>query len=161
MSRWPRTFPARHVFAAALLLTSTACQPDLPEDPAKLAVFDIGPRQRTVSVDPGRLIAMTPDDIRRSAMTCLQSPPYPPDGGPMCLRPDGSWITYSGWGNPQGRYTITGNEVRMEGGIIGGVQRLAFYRRADGRLYLRDLDPPAMPASPIEPFSEADYLNGV
>ena len=94
-------------------------------------------------------------------MACLQPPPYMPDGGPMCLRPDGSWIVYSGWGDPQGRYTIVGNEVRVEGRMAGGVQRLAFYRSADGRMYMRDLDLPELRAFPFEPYSEADFLNGV
>ena len=99
----------RLVFTAALL-TATACQPDPPDNRAKPAVFDIEPRQQTVPADPGKLTGMTPADIRRSLMTCLQSPPYPPDAGPMCLRPNGIWVGYSGWGNSQGRYTIVGNE---------------------------------------------------
>lgn len=144
----------------ALPLLLTACQPDPPDDPARLAVFDTAPPPPAPPVDPRSLTAMTPADIRRVAMSCLQSPPYMPDGGPMCLRPDGSWIVYSGWGNPQGRYTIVGNEVRVEGGIARDVQRLAFYRSADGRTYMRDLGSPEGRAFPFEPYSEADFLNG-
>ncbi len=77
----------------------------------------------------------------------------------MCLRPDGNWIAYSGWGSPQGSYKIVGNEVRIEGGTARGVQRLAFYRSADGRIYMRDLDSLDGRAFLFEPYDEADYLN--
>ena len=152
--------PARLLLAAALLLTATACQADPPNDKAKLTVFDTEPRQRMVLADPGRLTPMTPADIRRSLMTCLQSPPYPPDAGPMCLRANDIWVGYSGWGNSQGRYTIVGNEVRVQERLVRGVQRLAFYRNADGRIYLRYLDTPERPPEPIEPYDESDFLNG-
>ncbi len=109
--------------------------------------------------DPGKLTEMTPADIRRSLMTCLQSPPYPADAGPVCLRSDGIWAGYSGWGNSQGHYTIVGNEVRVEGRMARSVQRLAFYRNADGRIYLRYLDAPERPPEPIEPYDESDFLN--
>jgi len=161
--------------ACALLLTATACQSDPPNDEAKLAVFDTEPRPQPAPADifdvkPQRqtaasvsdqLAPMTPADIRRSAMTCLQSPPYPLDGGPLCLRPDGSWIIYSGWGNSQGRYTIVGNEVRMQDGMVRDAQRVAFYRTADGRIYMRYLDSPEGRSFRFEPYSEADYLNGM
>ena len=40
------------------------------------------------------------------------------------------------------------------------MQRLAFYRNAHGRIYLRYLDPPERPPEPIEPYDESDFLNG-
>ncbi|WCP71986.1 hypothetical protein [Sphingomonas hankookensis] len=147
-------------FVCTLLPLLTACQPDPPNDPARLAVFDTAPPPPAPPVDPRSLTAMSPADIRRVAMACLQPPPYMPDGGPMCLRADGSWIVYSGWGDPQGSYTIVGNEVRIEGRVVGDVQRLAFYRSADGHIYMREAEPPEGPAFLFEPYSEADFLNG-
>ena len=146
-------------FVCALPMLSTACQPDPSDDRAGLAVFDTAPPSPSPPVGPRKLTVMTSAEVRRVATTCLQSPPYMPDGGPMCLRADGSWITYSGWGNPQGRYMIVGNEVRVDRKMVGDQQRLAFYRDAAGRIYLRDLDSFERRAFPFEPYSEADYLN--
>ena len=148
-------------FVCALLLLLPACQSDPSNDGAKLAVFDTAPPSPSPPVDTRKLTPMTSADVRRVAMTCLQPPPYPPDAGPMCLRPNGGWIAYSGWGNPQGNYTIVGNEVRVRRGTVRDEQRLAFYRDADGRSYMRDLHSPERRAFPFEPYSEADYLNGV
>jgi len=146
-------------FSCALLPLLAACQPDAPNNGARLAVFDTAPPSPSPPVDTRKLIPMTSADVRRVAMTCLQSPPYPPDAGPMCLRPDGGWIVYSGWGNPQGSYTILGNEVRVGRGTVRNEQRLAFYRDVDGRIYMRDLDSPERRAFPFEPYAEADFLN--
>ncbi|KQM30509.1 hypothetical protein [Sphingomonas sp. Leaf10] len=146
------------------MVAIAACQPERSNDPAKLAVFDIEPQSQAVAADPGSLTPMTSEDIRRSLIACLLSPsnPYAPDDGPICLRPDGSWIAYTGEGNPQGRYTIVGNEVRtVHAGVPGTPRRLAFYRSAIGRIYLRDPSLRETLPVEIEPSSESPYLNGM
>ncbi len=72
--------PSRRRRRAAILplsLVLIGCQGDPPRRTDMAAVFDTAPSPPIPPRDPGRLVPMTPADIRRSAMTCLQPPPYP------------------------------------------------------------------------------------
>ena len=111
-----------------VLSVLTACNPLTDNDPVESAP----------EAEPVQLVHMTEAEIRKSALGCLSAPPYPTDGGPTCLHPDGSWIAFSGWGNQEGRYRITGNKIVLETLTPSRTRTLAFYRTREGVMFMRE-----------------------
>lgn len=111
-----------------VLAVLTACNPLTDNDPVESA-----PEAESV-----QLVHMTEAEIRKSALGCLSAPPYPTDGGPTCLHPDGSWVAFSGWGNQEGRYRITGNKIVLETLTPSRTRTLAFYRTREGVMFMRE-----------------------
>ncbi len=105
---------------------------------------------------------MAESDIRQKLIRCLQSPPYPPDGGPLCLRPDGTYIQYSGWGNGTGRYRVSGNTIILISVATPGVppdeSAISIYESPNGSVYARfyPRDNPVL-LSPILETEELGY----
>ena len=114
-----------------VLSVLTACNPLTDNDPDESA-----PEAEPVQLV--QLVHMTEAEIRKSALGCLSAPPYPTDGGPTCLHPDGSWIAFSGWGNQEGRYRITGNKIVLETLTPSRTRTLAFYRTREGVMFMRE-----------------------
>jgi len=111
-----------------VLSVLTACNPLTDNDPVESAP----------EAEPVQLVHMTEAEIRKSALGCLSAPPYPTDGGPTCLHPDGSWIAFSGWGNQEARYRITGNKIVLETLTPSRTRTLAFYRTREGVMFMRE-----------------------
>ena len=111
-----------------VLAVMTACNPLTDNDRV----------ERAPEAEPVQLVHMTEAEIRKSALGCLSAPPYPIDGGPTCLHPDGSWIALSGWGNQEGRYRITGNKIVLETLTTSRTRTLAFYRTREGVMFMRE-----------------------
>jgi hypothetical protein len=144
--------------AFVLLLAAAACdgrsarQADATPLPANIAVEAAEPQ----------LIPMKDFEVRQAAIGCLQSPPYPADAGPICLRPDGSWIHYSGWGNSGGHYKVAGNRVIMQEPPEVSPRdawKVAFFRDGEGQAFIRHErlgDEGSL--RPFKAYPEAEYL---
>ncbi|MHA6722548.1 hypothetical protein [Sphingomonas sp. RS2018] len=140
---------AGRALVAIVALAGTAACGDGRSNPATV------PTATSTALDP-----MSESDIRRSAIACLQSPPYPVDGGPECLRPDGTWILYSDWGNKTGRYRIDGNHVvlmQQPGTMMPMPEKtIGFFRDRAGAMHIsHDSDQRLFP---LRPYPEDEYL---
>ena len=58
-----------------------------------------------------RLVPMAESEVRKLLDGCLDSSPYPADGGPTCFRPDGVAFHVNGWGGMMSKYKVIGNKV--------------------------------------------------
>jgi hypothetical protein len=139
----------------AHLLVSFGVSPVLAAMTACNPLTDNDRGEKAPEAEPVQLVHMTEAEIRKSALGCLTAPPYPLDGGPTCLLPDGSWFALSGWGNAKGRYRIIRNKIVFETLPTSGRTKLAFYRTREGKMFMRQK---GLRTRPFTPYPVADLF---
>lgn len=82
-----------------------------------------------------RLLPMTERELEKLLDGCLDSSPYPADGGPTCFYPDGVAFHTNGWGGMKSEYKVVANKVIITDSKIAKPYSLSFYRNRKGQPY--------------------------